>query len=435
MSEKIICPKCGCDVTEVLTSQLKTQIRQDVALEWRDREAELSQKREMLESQRADLAKERAGMDEELRERLAAATKKLKSRAFRKARERISAEMEEVRADLTDTRGKLKEAKAAELQLRNERQKLQEEKEDLELTVTRKIDEERSKIRDRVKQEAAEEHRLKEAEREELIRGLRDQIEILKRKSEQGSQQIQGEVLELDLEVILRHAFPRDEIKPVPKGMPGSDIIQVVRDNTGAECGTIIWESKRTKNWSDGWLPKLRSDQRSANAVAAILVSDELPKSVTNFAYVEEVWVANRACCVTLATALRTGLVDVAAARRALEGQHGKMEILYNYLSSTAFANRVHGIIEAVITMQTDLNEEKRAINARWAKREKQLNQALAHTTGMYGDLQGIIGSSLSVIESLEFAALPSSDGEAEELMPTRFSRGAARLDSTGRSS
>jgi len=435
MSDKIICPKCGCDVTEVLTSQLKTQIRQDVALEWRDREAELSQEREMLRSQRADLAKERAGMDEELQQRLAAAKKRLKARALRKAREKISAEMEEVRAELSDTRAKLKETKAAELQLRGERQKLQEEKEDLELTVTRRLDEERSKIRDKVKHEAAEEHRLKEAEREELIRGLRDQIEILKRKSEQGSQQIQGEVLELDLESILSRAFPRDEIKPVPKGMPGSDIIQVVRDETGADCGTIIWESKRTKNWSDGWLPKLRSDQRSANAMLAILVSDELPKSVTNFAFVEEVWVSNRTCCVTLASALRSGLVDVAAARRALEGQHGKMEILYNYLSSTAFANRVNGIIEAVITMQTDLNEEKRAISARWAKREKQLNQALAHTSGMYGDLQAIIGSSLSVIESLEFRALPSPDGEAEELMSAGFSRREARLDSIRRSS
>ena len=435
MSEAIICPKCGCDVTEVLTSQLKTQIRQDVALEWRDRETELAQERDMLESQRADLAKERAGMDEELQQRLAAAKKRLKGRALRRAREKTAAEIEEVRVELTDTRAKLKQAKAAELQLRGERQKLQEEREDLELTLTRRLDEERSRIRDKVKHEAAEEHRLKDAEREELVRGLRDQIEILKRKSEQGSQQIQGEVLELDLEGILSRAFPRDEIKPVPKGMPGSDIIQVVHDDTGADCGTIIWESKRTKNWTDGWLPKLRNDQRCANAVLAILVSDELPKSVSNFAFVEEVWVSNRACCVTLASALRAGLVDVAAARRALEGQHGKMEILYNYLSSTAFANRVHGIIEAVITMQTDLAEEKRAINARWAKREKQLSQALVHTTGMYGDLQGIIGSSLSVVESLEFSALPSPDGDTEESMANGFRRSDNRLDAVRQSS
>src|SRR5262245_21975606 len=182
MSETIICPKCGCDVTEVLTSQLKTQIRQDVALEWRDREAELSQQRDMLESHRADLAKERAGLDDELRQRLAAAAKKLKARAFRKERERLSTEIVEMRADLTNTRAKLKQSKAAELKLRNESQKLQEEREDFELTVTRRLDEERSRIRDKAKQEATEDHRLKDAERDELIRGLRDQIEILKRK-------------------------------------------------------------------------------------------------------------------------------------------------------------------------------------------------------------------------------------------------------------
>src|SRR5262249_49294715 len=162
------------------------------------------------------------------------------------------------------------------------------------------------------------------------IRGLREQIEVLKQKSEQGSQQIQGEVLELDLEAILRREFPFDDIKPVPKGMPGSDIVHLVRDGAGGSCGTIIWELKRTKNWRHTWLPKLRPDQRAANACLAILVSDELPKMIDTFAFIDGIWVTNRACCVGLALALRSGLLDVSAARRAVEGQQGKMEELYN---------------------------------------------------------------------------------------------------------
>ena len=163
-------------------------------------------------------------------------------------------------------------------------------------------------------------------------------------------------------------------------------------------------------------MPKLRNDQRAANACLAILVSDELPRSIDTFAFIEGIWVTNRACCVGLALALRSGLLDVSSARRAVQGQQGKMEVLYNYLSSTAFKNRITGIVEAFGTMQKDLTEEKRAITARWAKREKQINQALTHTSGMYGDLQGIIGGNLQVVESLEFPALPSPDGEESEI-------------------
>ena len=331
-------------------------------------------------------------------------------------REEISLELKDVQSQLIESRGRLEQAQQAELQLRKERRELEEQKKTLELDLTRQLDKERQNIRETAKREAGEEHRLKEAEKEEMIRGLREQIEVLKQKSEQGSQQLQGEVLELDLEAILRREFPIDEIKPVPKGMPGSDIIHLVRDGAGGGCGTIIWELKRTKNWSDTWLPKLRNDQRAANACLAILVSDELPRSIDTFAFIEGIWVTNRACCVGLALALRCGLLDVSAARRAVQGQQGKMEALYNYLSSTAFKNRITGIVEAFGTMQKDLSEEKRAITARWAKREKQINQALTHTSGMYGDLQGIIGGNLQVVESLEFPALPSPDGEESEI-------------------
>ena len=366
MAESIVCPSCGeaIAVTEVLSAQLRTQIRREFESELRTRESDFTKREGAIKSQAEALAAERSAIDEEIASRLKAEQQKLAAAALAKAREEISLELKDSQSQLAESRGKLEQAQQAELQLRKERRELEEQKKTLELDLTRQLDKERQSIRETAKREAGEEHRLKEAEKEEMIRGLREQIEVLKQKSEQGSQQLQGEVLELDLEAILRREFPIDEIKPVPKGMPGSDIIHLVRDSAGGGCGTIIWELKRTKNWSDTWLPKLRNDQRAANACLAILVSDELPRSIDTFAFIEGIWVTNRACCVGLALALRSGLLDVSSARRAVQGQQGKMEALYNYLSSTAFKNRITGIVEAFGTMQKDLTEEKRAITA-----------------------------------------------------------------------
>jgi hypothetical protein len=206
------------------------------------------------------------------------------------------------------------------------------------------------------------------------------------------------------LEESLRRAFPLDDVAAVSKGAFGADVKHVVRDRMLGDCGAILWESKRTKNWNNDWLAKLRDDQRAAKAQVAILVSDQLPAGVQSFALAEGVWVSNRACAINLAAALRSGLVQVAAARRALEGQQGKMEILYNYLSSDQFKQRLEGIIEPFMTLREQLESEKRSATTAWAKREKQLDRALASTCGLYGDLGGIIGHSLPNIEQLNGA-------------------------------
>jgi hypothetical protein len=272
------------------------------------------------------------------------------------------------------------------------------------------MDEERDKIREQAKKEAAEERALKEADKDNLIHVLRKQIAELQRKSEQGSQQTQGEVMELELEDLLRRQFPYDEIVPVPKGVHGGDTLQHVHDAAGCLCGTILWESKRTKAWSDGWLPKLRDDQRAAKAQIAAITTIEMPKGLTTFGCIDGVWVTSRPCLIGLASALRSGLIEIAAAKRATEGQQGKMEILYNYLSGPEFRHRVEGIVEAFITLRQDLETEKRAIQKIWAKREKQLDRAVAHTAGLHGDLRGIIGASLPQIEQLELPALTHDD-------------------------
>src|SRR5262245_5101187 len=210
--------------------------------------------------------------------------------------------------------------------------------------------------------EAEESLKLKVSEKEQQIYSMQRQIDDLKRKAEQGSQQLQGEVLELELEATLRTHFPQDYIEPVGKGEFGGDVLQRVAGPIGHPCGSLLWETKRTKNWTDAWLAKLRADQRAAGAELAVLVSNALPKGVETFGYVDGIWVTDFRFVVPLAIALRQSLIEVASARQAQEGQDTKMELVYQYLTGPKFKHRVEAIVEKFADMQADLNRERRAM-------------------------------------------------------------------------
>lgn len=411
-SNNIICPNCQfeIEVTEVLSAQLRGELRKEFEAEQRKKESQLAEREAALQRSLAELKQAQAAVDDEVAVRLEKEKQRLAADALAKARESVSVELQDAQAQLNETKEKLQAAQKAELELRKERRELEEQKAALELTVNRKLDEERAKIRSAAKKEAADERQLKDAEKDKLINDLRTQIEELRRKSEQGSQQTQGEVLELAMEDLLRRTFPLDTILPVAKGVHGGDAVQIVHDATGAECGIILWESKRTKAWSDGWLPKLRDDQRAAKAHIAILISIELPKGVTTFECIDGVWVTCQACALALAAALRAGMIDAATARRAGDGKQTKMELLYSYLSGQEFRHRVEGIVESFVTLKDDLEAEKRAMQRIWAKREKQLDRAITNTSGMYGDLSGLIGASLPQIASLALPELPAPE-------------------------
>lgn len=413
MSDTVICPSCKfeIEVTEVLSAQLRTQLQKEFEADIRKKEAAIAHREQEVARAKVEVTKAQEDIDRLVSERLNKERKQLSDEALAKAREQVTLEIRDKDQQLSEANTKLKAAQEAELVLRKERRELEEQKQTLELTLTRRLDEERNKIREAAKKEAADERQLKDAEKDKLINDLRVQLDDMQRKAEQGSQQLQGEVLETALEDLLRQHFPFDEITPVPKGIHGGDVVQIVRDASGTVCGIILWESKRTKNWSDGWLPKLRDDQRAAKAQIAILVSLELPKDVSTFRHIDGVWVSSVACAISLTHALRAGMLEVGAAKRALDGRHDKMEVLYKYLSGQEFRHRVEGIVEAFVTLREELETEKRATQLRWAKREKQLDRAVAQTTGMYGDLSGIIGASLPAIKSLIPPALPGPDG------------------------
>lgn len=243
-------------------------------------------------------------------------------------------------------------------------------------------------------------------EKEQTIAAMQKQIEDLKRRAEQGSQQLQGEVQELELENLLRMKFPFDAIEPVPKGEFGGDVLHRVIGSGGQIGGTLLWEFKRTKNWSDAWLVKLRDDQRAAKAEVAVIVSHTLPKGVETFELIEGVWVTHPRAALPVAMILRQSLLEIALARQSSEGQQSKTEMVYQYLTGPRFRQRVEAIVEAFSTMQEDLDKERKAIMKQWAKREEQIERVMSATVGMYGDLQGIAGKSLQEIEGLNLEVL-----------------------------
>jgi len=393
----IVCPNCKTEIklTESLAAPLLEATRRDFEQRMRQKDADLAAK---LKEEGAKIAAEEAR-----KAKLALATEL-------EQRTRAVAELENA---LKENNAKLAEAQKAQADLIRKQRELDTKLREADLAVEKRIQEGLDATREQARREVEGELKLKVAEKEQTISSMQKQIEELKRKAEQGSQQLQGEVQELELEGLLAAKFLHDTIEPVPKGEHGGDVLQHVVGPLGQACGTILWESKRTKNWSDGWLAKLREDQRAAKAEIAILVSQALPKEVETFDLVEHVWVVHPRVAIPVATALRQSLVELAVARQASEGQQTKMEMVYGYLTGPRFRQRVQAIVEAFSSMQEDLDREKKAITKQWAKREEQIERVMQATVGMYGDLQGIAGKTLQEIEGLDMKVLSFDEGQS----------------------
>ena len=410
----IVCPNCRKKIplTEAISHQIEERIAQKYEAKTRTAAEALNEREKALSEKEQSLEKSRKALDDLVAKKIVSEREKLEKLARNKAREEVSIEIKDLTAQVEEKTRRIEFVEKAELEIRRERRKLEEAKRSFALDLERKMDCQRKEIEEKTATRVTEEHRLKDAEKEKLISDMRRQIEDLKRKSEQGSVQAQGEVLEIELEAILKKNFPGDQIDPVPTGMRGADIIHRVRNDRGEEAGTIVWESKRTKAWSDGWVAKLKDDQRKVNAEMAVLVSEVLPKGVQAIGQVEGVWVTGYITVAGLATALRSVLIEVSGAKLAAVGKADKMEMIYGFLSGPQFRQKVEGIVEAFTALKADLESEKRAMTRIWSKREKQIERVVTNTVSIYGAVAGIIGASLPRIESLELKAIAA--GEAD---------------------
>lgn len=407
-ADKIKCPECGklIPITETLQHQLTESVRKEYEEKLSAQESAFSEREKKITARAKELDDKEEGIEERVQKSLKTEIEKQKvilaQDARKAAEESLAVELKDLREDVKAKEKKLEEAREAERALRKKERILEDRAKDMDLEVARKMDAERKRVEDDTARRIVEEHRMKDAEKDKKMSDMMGQIEELKRKAEQGSQQTQGEVQELDLEKSLKEWFPLDEIIPVPKGMRGADVIQKVNTRRGAVCGSILWESKRTKGWSDGWIGKLKDDQREARADIAAIVSEVMPKDIFNFGRRGDVWITKNEFIFGLATLLRETLIEVATAKLMSESKDEKIEILFRYLTGPEFKQKVEAVADAFVVMKTDLEKEKRSTITRWAKQEKHLERAIGSIAEMHGNLRGLIGSSMQAIPLLE---------------------------------
>jgi hypothetical protein len=368
MTETLItCPQCAHPIA--LTEALTGQIRRDI-------EARLK-------------------LEEEKHIKAAVASSEAR------LREQTDQSLKLLREQLDEQQRKTRIAQDAELTLRKDKAALEERARELDLEVARKVDAEKQRLEQSIRKTVSEEQLLKVKEKDKQIDDLKKLLDEAKRRSEQGSQELQGEVLELDIQAALQRSFPHDIINPVPKGVRGADLVHGVRDGALRACGSIVWETKNTRHWQPAWLDKLKVDQRAAGANLAVLVSVALPPEFGEFGQIDGVWIASLRAWPALATALREQLIQVAFAHAASEGKHEKMELMYRYLAGDQFRQRVQGIVEAFTEMQDQVNRERRAMERLWKEREKQIERVVTNTVGMYGEMRGLVGATMPEIAAL----------------------------------
>lgn len=424
----ITCPACKTEIklTESLAAPLIESTRKQFEQQLAQKDSDIAKREQAMREKEKQLTDAKNKLDEQVADQVQEQLKKDRARIVaeeaKKAKQAAATDLEQKTREVADLQEvlksreeKLAEAQKAQAELIKKQRELDDAKRELELTVEKRVQEGLTATREQAKKEVEEALKLKVAEKDQTIASMQQKIEELKRRAEQGSQQLQGEVLELELENLLRAKFPFDAIEPVPKGEYGGDVVHRVVGAGGQAGGTILWESKRTKNWSDTWLGKLREDQRTAKAEIAVIVSQVLPKGVETFEMVDGIWVTHPRAALPVAAILRQSLLEIAIARQSSEGQQTKTEMIYQYLTGPRFRQRVEAIVEAFSTMQEDLDKERKAIMKQWAKREEQIERVMGATVGMYGDLQGIAGKSLREIEGLAFPALEMGNTGAVE--------------------
>ena len=409
----IKCPNCSAEIklTESLGGPLIQTVRKEYEAKIAQKEQDVAKRESELRTLQEAVKDAQKAIDEQVAEKVEQERAVIAEEEAKKAKRALATDLEAKAKEV----GELQEAQETQTELLRKQRELDDAKRELELTVEKRVQASVEEVRKKAQQEAGEGLRLKVAEKEEQISSMQRQIDVLKRKAEQGSQQLQGEAQELVLEATLSTKFPLDSIEPVPKGEFGGDAIQKVVGPMGQACGAILWESKRTKNWNDVWLPKLRNDQRAAKAELAVLVSNAMPKDVDSFDHIDGVWITQPRYAVPLVIALRQSLIEVTNTRQAQEGQEAKMELVYQYLTGPKFRHRVEAIVEKISDMQADLDRERKSMTRLWAKREVQIQGVIESTVGMYGDLQGIAGRALQEIEGLEIPLLESDILDRDE--------------------
>jgi len=355
-----------------------------------------------LATKERELAEKEASVQTQVIQAIASERLKIAASERENIMKEFSPELEAERAKAVTLQGKLATAQAAELKLRQEKNAIDQRAMDLELEVARKVDEQRKAIQEQASKDADEAARLKLAEKDKTITDMALKLEEAQRKATQGSQQLQGDVLEIDFEEKLRKMFPQDTIEPVKAGIRGADILQRVLGEMGRPAGTMLWETKRAQNWSGDWTTKAKQDAAEAKAEIATIVSEVLPKGLSDFGFSDGVWCVKPNFAVALGLAVRQGIISTAEARQGAMGRETKKERLYDYMIGPEFRATLEGIALPFRELSEELLAEKRATLSRWKRQERRIEQVLNNVASLQGDLQGIAGREMPELPGFE---------------------------------
>lgn len=415
MPTNIKCPNCATvfDVENVLSADVEQKLKQQYEKQLQQSLSQINADKKKLEDEQKLFEEKRKRENELFQQKLQQEKQKLETELQQQLRKSIASDYENqlklLEQTAKDNEEKLKTARQKEFEFLKKEQELKNKEQELEIQVQKKLMEERTLLTQQIRKEEGERVTLKETEYQLKLRELEKQLEDqrklaeeMKRKAEQGSMQLQGEVQELMLEELLRDHFPFDLIAEVGKGVEGADCLQAVRNHLGIDCGKIIFESKRTKSFNNTWIEKLKTDMRNKQADVAILVTSVYPKDMSCFGEKDGVWVCSFNEVIALTTALRHTIIRIAETKKAEENKGEKMHMLYGYLTGIEFRQQIETIVEGFLSLKNSIVKERMQMEKIWKEREKQLEKVLISTSGMYGSIKGIAGASIGEIPLLE---------------------------------
>ena len=409
MKDKIKCPNCGhnFDVEEALSGQLQAHFKAEFEKKVAEQAKVFNDEKAKLEKEKEEFAEKKEKENELFKEKLEQKIEKEKEKIQTQTKESFELQLKALQEENAKKKEENRELKSKELDLLKRENELKEKAEEQELNLQKQLLEKQKEIEDKGRAKEREANQLKEKEYQKQLDEQKKLIEEMKRKAEQGSMQLQGEVQELALEELLNLAFPFDNISEVPKGINGADVIQTVINSNQIECGTIVFESKRTKNFDKKWIDKLKQDQVRVKGDIAVLVTQTLPSDLDRFDFINGVWICHFNEVKSLTKVLRETLLKAQSVMTIQENKGDKMELLYNYLTGNNFIQKVKRIIENYDGMINQLNSEKKATYRMWGEREKQIWVVQENINAMFGDIKGIAGNSISSSDLLE---LPEPD-------------------------
>ncbi|OOZ35958.1 DUF2130 domain-containing protein [Solemya velesiana gill symbiont] len=402
---RIECPNCGheIDVNEILYHQLDEELKKKYNDELAREKLKLSDREAQIKSQQDALADERANLEAKIAEGIKSEKARLEAQIKARAEEELSERIKALQSELADKSEKVKELNKSKSEIERLKREQDELRGKIELETEQKLNARLNEEREKIRKTEENRATLKLSEKDQVINQLKEQLQEAQRKAEQGSMQMQGEVQELAIEDWLSEQFPLDTVEEIKKGAQGADCLQTVNTHSRHNCGTIYYESKRTKNFQPSWIEKFKNDIRDKNANIGVLVTQAMPADMERMGLKDGIWICTFEEFKGLCLVLRESLIQLSHAIITQENKGDKMGMLYDFLTSNEFRLQIEAIVEGFTQMQADLESEKRAMQGIWKKREKQIEKVLLNTNHMYSSIKGIAGSAIQAVPQLEF--------------------------------